>query len=85
MTEITTDKIYMLKISKNSEQLVTVTDPKGRAKNGLKERMSERIMIGNHNSNNKKKLFSGITKKSPTNIIFQTENETCHNNVLDNN
>ena len=47
--------------------------------------MSERIMIGNHNSNNKKKLSSGITKKSPTNIIFQTENETCHNNVLDNN
>ena len=42
-------------------------------------------MIGNHNSNNKKKLFSGITKKSPTNIIFQTENETCNKNVLDNN
>ena len=37
--------------------------------------MSTRIMIGNHNSNNKKTLFSGITKTSPTNIIFQSENE----------
>ena len=33
----------------------------------------------------RKTLFSGITKKSPTNIIFQTENETCNKNVLDNN
>ena len=47
--------------------------------------MSTRIMIGNHNSNNKKQLFSGITKKSPTNIIFQTENEKCIEHVLDNN
>ena len=46
--------------------------------------MSTRIMIGNHNSNNKKQLFSGITKKSPTNIISQTENEKCNENVLDN-
>ena len=44
--------------------------------------MSTRIMIGNHNSNNKKHLFLRITKKSPTNIIFQTENEHY---VLDNN
>ena len=47
--------------------------------------MSTRIMIRNHNSNNKKQLFSGITKKSPTNIIFQPENEKCNEHVLDNN
>ena len=47
--------------------------------------MSTRIMIGNNNSNNKKKLFSGITKKSPTNIIFQTESEKGIGHVLDNN
>ena len=33
------------------------------------------IMISKHNSNDKI-LFSGITKKSPTNIIFHSENET---------
>ena len=32
-------------------------------------------MISKHNSNNNI-LFSGITKKSPTNIIFHSENET---------
>ena len=37
--------------------------------------MSKRIMISKHNSNNNI-LFSGITKKSPTNIIFHSENET---------
>jgi len=28
-------------------------------------------------------MFSGITKKSPTKIIFQTENETHNNKVID--
>ena len=37
--------------------------------------MSKRIMISKYNSNNNT-LFSGITKKSPTNIIFQSDNET---------
>ena len=46
--------------------------------------MSNRIMISKHNSNDNT-LFSGITKKSPTNIIFQTENEKCIEHVLDNN
>ena len=48
--------------------------------------MSKRIMIGKHNSNSnhKKILFSGITKKSPTEIIFQTDNETRNNTVIDN-
>ena len=32
-------------------------------------------MISKYNSNNNT-LFSGITKKSPTNIIFQSDNET---------
>ena len=36
--------------------------------------MNKRIMISKHNSNNNI-LFSGITKKSPTNIIFHSENE----------
>ena len=45
------------------------------------------IMIGNHNSNsnNKKQLFSGITKKYSTKIIFQTENETRNDTVIGNN
>ena len=42
-------------------------------------------MIGNHNGNNKKTLFSGITKKSPTNTIFQTENKTCNKKFIDEN
>ena len=48
--------------------------------------MSQRIMIGNHNrnSNNKKKILSGITKTSPTKIIFQTDNEMRNNTVIDN-
>ena len=36
--------------------------------------MSKRIMISKHNGNNNI-LFSGITKKSPTNIIFHSDNE----------
>ena len=49
--------------------------------------MSKRIMIGNHNSNsnNKNKIFSGITKKSSTKIMFQKENETRNKTVIDNN
>ena len=48
--------------------------------------MGKRIMISNHNSNrnNKKPLFSGITKTSPTNIIMQKDNETSNNTVIDN-
>ena len=48
--------------------------------------MSKTIIIINHNSNsnNKKKLFSGITKKSPTKIIFQIDNETRNNTMIDN-
>ena len=37
--------------------------------------MSKRFMFSKKISNNNT-LFSGITKKSPTNIIFQSETET---------
>ena len=48
--------------------------------------MGKRIMISNHNSNrnNKKQLFSGITKTSPTKIIIKKDNETSNNTVIDN-
>ena len=38
----------------------------------------------NQNNNDKKQLFSGFTKHSPTKIIIQTGNEACTNTMIDN-
>ena len=42
-------------------------------------------LSNNDNNNDKKQLFTGITKKSPTEIIFQSRNETSTDTAIEQN